>query len=477
MSNMVVRTNIFSLNAHRNMKNVGLEQRMASNRLSSGYRINSAADDAAGLAISETMRAQIRGLDQASSNAQDAQAMMLTTEGGLNEIGNAIHRVRELLVQAANDTNTNDQREMINQEIIQLGKEITSAQQRVEFNTSRVLAMGQPIDAEIARGISVLDVDNIRVSAASSMLDRNRFEAQEALNMLDNISPGTSLNDLGMREIGILNNALRIITFDANAIGNGLVPDVVPPNSTLAPTGTALINHAMGTHVTPFNVTPHLELDSSLPTPFSFPIDPSVVDLYASDARQALISRIDQIDNIFDGLANIRSAMSLNGQCLFNEIDNFRGEDTSGNFVAFFQAGPNSMQGITFDFEDLSRVVSAAAAVVNTVKSLVANPDSGSGVGRGIEVSPLLAELSTAVEEISAVRAGLGAVQNRLDHTMRSLDISSENLQDSESRVRNADMAREMMRFTMSNVLQQASISMLSQANQLPNNLLQILQS
>ena len=94
MSNMVVRTNVFALNAHRNMKNVGLEQGRASNRLASGYRINSAADDAAGLAISETMRAQIRGLDQASRNAQDGQAMLLTTEGGLEEIGNMLQRTR-----------------------------------------------------------------------------------------------------------------------------------------------------------------------------------------------------------------------------------------------------------------------------------------------------------------------------------------------------------------------------------------------
>ncbi|MCL2197573.1 MAG: flagellin, partial [Defluviitaleaceae bacterium] len=95
------------------MKNVGMDQSRASNRLSSGFRINSAADDAAGLAISENMRAQIRGLDQASRNAQDGQSMLLTTEGGLEEIGNMLQRTRELLVQAANDTNTQDQRNLI----------------------------------------------------------------------------------------------------------------------------------------------------------------------------------------------------------------------------------------------------------------------------------------------------------------------------------------------------------------------------
>ena len=120
------------------------------------------------------------------------------------------------------------------------------------------------------------------------------------------------------------------------------------------------------------------------------------------------------------------------------------------------------------------------SAVVNITSILVASPGTGGGVGRGIvgrgiEVSPLIAQIQSSLDDVNTVRANLGAVQNRIDYTMRSLDISSENLSDSESRVRNADMAREMMRFTMANVLQQASVSMLSQANQLPNNLLQLL--
>ena len=101
MANMVVRTNVFALNAHRNMKNVSAEQQRSSNRLASGFSINNAADDAAGLAISETMRAQIRGLDQVSRNAQDGQALIFTAEGGMQEIQNMMQRIRELTVQAA----------------------------------------------------------------------------------------------------------------------------------------------------------------------------------------------------------------------------------------------------------------------------------------------------------------------------------------------------------------------------------------
>ena len=283
MSNMVVRTNVFSLNAHRNMKNVGLEQGRASSRLASGYRINTAADDAAGLAISETMRAQIRGLDQASRNAQDAQALVQTTEGGLQEITNMLQRVRELTVQASNDTNVTVNLQQISYEVSQLATEINSMAGRVEFNTRVVLSMG----------------DTLR-----------------------------------------------------------------------------------------------------------------------------------------------------------------------------FQIGANQMQEASHDFSTIAEAIVAAEEAVAAVAGVLT---TDVGVSNLEAISPEIEVIQGHLDAISGQRAQLGALVNRLDYTMRSLDISSENLSDSESRVRNADMAREMMRFTMSNVLQQASVSMLSQANQVPNNLLQLL--
>ena len=277
---MVVRTNVFALNAHRNMKNVGLEQGRASSRLASGYRINSAADDAAGLAISETMRAQIRGLDQASRNAQDGQALIQTTEGGMQEITNMLQRARELLVQSSNDTNVSVNRTQINQELTQLATEISSMQTRVEFNTR-----------------SVLNTDD----------------------------------------------------------------------------------------------------------------------------------------------------------------------------TMWVQTGANSGQGMEVSLAGIKSVITNAATAVTDAAA------ANTGETTGQTVSNQINNIQTQLDAVNLERSRLGAMQNRLDYTARSLDISSENLSDSESRVRNADMAREMMRFTMANVLQQASVSMLAQANQLPNNLLQVL--
>jgi flagellin len=146
MSNTVVRTNVLAINSHRSLKTVGSQQSKSSARLSSGYKINSAADDASGLAISEKMRAQIRGLDQASTNAQDAVSLIQTAEGGMQEIDNMLQRIRELVVKASNDTNdvtsgeeaTGD-RQKIQDEINALVTEIDEMACRVEFNNKRLI--------------------------------------------------------------------------------------------------------------------------------------------------------------------------------------------------------------------------------------------------------------------------------------------------------------------------------------------------
>ncbi|MCL2576750.1 MAG: flagellin [Defluviitaleaceae bacterium] len=439
MSNMVVRTNIFSLNAHRNMKNVGLQQKTASNRLSSGYRINSAADDAAGLAISENMRAQIRGLDQASRNAQDGQAMLLTTEGGLEEIGNMMQRVRELMVQAPNDTNTQGQRNLIAQELNQLGREVVSMQNRVEFNTNRVLAMGPVMKTSVidATGRLAIDANNTRVMAAT-------------------------LNEMLNRTI-----AARDLVSEVN-MGDTTSPDAVTQALSRANIAFGTVQNDFGTLI----ANGSTNVATTAPTI-------ATAATWATNAATTLNNLNTRIANITTALANLNTTQGQNMRNTFNtEFSNARqfvNANSSGQNIAFYQVGANASQGISFDFETVSRAVSAAGYTMQMMGSAMEAPGAGSGIGNGTRISHYISYLDASINDISKVRANLGAVQNRMDFTMRSLDISSENLQDSESRVRNADVAREMMRFTMSNVLQQAAVSMLSQANQMPQNLLQLL--
>ncbi|MFV0441124.1 MAG: flagellin [Lachnospirales bacterium] len=276
MSNMVVNTNVLALNSHRSLKRTGEAQSKASARLSSGERINSAADDAAGLAISEKMRSQIRGLDMASKNAQDGVSLVQTAEGGLAEIDNMVQRIRELTVQSANDTNTSEDRSKIDLEIQALADEIGSMSDRVEFNEKK-----------------------------------------------------------------LLNASAKNVTF---------------------------------------------------------------------------------------------------------------------------QVGANADQTVTL------AKPSNFAAMASTLKTLTTTNKSAADISKNL--SAIDKELTKVVEQ----RAKFGAMQNRLEFTQKSLDITSENLSASESRIRDTDMAKEMMALTKANVLQQASTNMLAQANQAPQNVLQLLQ-
>ncbi|MCL1884762.1 MAG: hypothetical protein FWF81_13545 [Defluviitaleaceae bacterium] len=408
----------------------------SANRLSSGFRINSAADDAAGLAISENMRAQIRGLDQASRNAQDGQAMILTTEGGLEEIGNIMQRVRELLVQASNDTNTQAQRNMIEQEIAQLGEEIHSMQSRVEFNTNRVLDIGVHgnIVANISQAQQTFASARIAVASASAVFASARGAAQASF-----------------------------AAAEASAL-EAFASAMVTINSTF--------NAAMASAETSY------DRETALAIFEAARIDAEATrDLAIQSARSILNSAVGSALAV---LQSARDQFAIDTHAFTSSLRNgfvTVSDDLNGVGMAWFQVGANGMQGIQFDFATVSQAVLVAGHLVNGIGDALVMSGSvrESGVGFGEDISPLIDAVNDGINSINSVRANLGAVQNRMDFTMRSLDISSENLQDSESRVRNADMAREMMRFTMSQVLSQAATAMLSQANQIPNNLLQVL--
>ena len=339
MSNMVVNTNILSLNAHRNMKNVGLELSRASVRLTSGYRINSSADDAAGMAISETMRAQIRGLDQASRNSQDGSAMIRVAESGLQEVSNMIHRIRELAVQGANDTNVSVNRNQLALEVFQLTQEIRATEDRVQFNTMNILRI------------------------PNHSLPENDPAADESI------------------------------------IGNWFQ---LGPNS-------------------------HQGIVVNVDVP-------------------ALMGPYRNSDVTF--LAAIESVMNHVGLALQG------------------QHGNNYILGNSFNYSGDDSLNAGLLGVTN---------NDVTGKTQSEWISVMIGQSDFALNSVAKFRASLGAIESRLDSNMRSLDISSQSLSDAESRIRNADMAREMMRFTMANVLQQSSISVLAQANHLPNNLLALL--
>ena len=447
-ANMVVRTNVFALNAHRNMKNVGAEQQRASNRLASGFRINSAADDAAGLAISETMRAQIRGLDQASRNAQDGQALINTAEGGMQEIQNMLQRVRELTVQAANDTNVQLNRDQISLEIAQLFEEIDEMANRTQFNGMNLLT-GDFEAGEGTAGTPTLLADG-----------DGWWRAGVGNPPAVYIGADTAANDATPLAVTTWQEALGAVL--DNDIAGGT--DQQKVDLLLTWGFIRRVEGATGTEQ--FQLWQNGGWNVNLAGADATEILANLEDEGSDVTHQAIMDRA-QSEGGFREVADGDVLVAVGAQ------------PGTGNLV--FQIGANSEQIMRAEIADMRLAAliernDLTQVWVDNLEDLGGKFGSNDGDGfTGDEITGFIDDVQKLLDDVSWQRAKLGAYSNRLDFTSRSLDITSENLSDAESRVRNTDMAREMMRFTMSNVLQQAAVSMLAQANQLPNNLLQLL--
>ncbi len=411
MSNMAINTNILALNSHRALKGVGNQQTKASTRLSSGYRINSAADDAAGLAISEKMRSQIRGLDMASKNTQDAVSLIQTAEGGMQEIDNMLQRIRELTVQASNDTNDQDNtdttstaqgdRTKIQDEINQLIEEIDSMAERVEFNKKKV------ISGDYAKGTPT---QKATLKSAKATLET---QSSALVTAFGNSSVQTALGSL-------------ITAAEADGTDSD---DVLAAANSLKDATTA----------------------SEIASAYTA-LEDAITAYSGSETYTAPTLSLTAYEAAVTAVNNAQAAIDAS--------------DVEG---LYFQVGANSNQKM-----ELS---------INSLKSDALGIGDGNGTSNinvvqatGKDITAILDTLDTALTYVTTERSKLGAAQNRLEYTQKSLDISSENLTASESRIRDTDMAKEMMNFTQANVLQQAATSMLAQANQSKQGILQLLQ-
>ncbi len=344
---MVINNNLSAMNANRNLGINQSAQSSSMEKLSSGLRINRAGDDAAGLAISEKMRNQIAGLEQASRNAQDGISLIQTAEGALGETHEMLQRMRELSIQSLNDTYTVEDREKIDLEIQQLLEEIDGIAEKTEFNDQSLLS-GMSLD-EIQAMITAGPKTDTGVAIGTTSL-------QAALTTISN---DTSGKYDGMSTWEAINDA----TTNWTAISAEI---------------TALAN--------------------------------SGYDVYSKTFE--------------------------------------------------FHVGVNENQKISVDI----MAMSTDSLGLTGIDSLSKEAASAS-----------LEAIDAAIETVSTQRALLGAVQNRLEHTIKNVDNTAENLQSAESNIRDTDMASEMMEYTKYNILSQASQSMLAQANQTPQQVLQLL--
>ncbi|WYP25987.1 flagellar hook-associated protein FlgL [Alkalihalobacillus sp. FSL W8-0930] len=386
---MIINHNLSAMNAHRQLGANQTAGAKSQEKLSSGLRINRAGDDAAGLAISEKMRAQVRGLDQASRNAQDGISLIQTAEGALTETHNILQRMRELATQSSNDTNTEVDRNEIQKELSQLTDEIDRIANSTEFNNQKLL-----------NG----EKEGLKPASAGSASIQNNSQADIKLTL----DTGADYSYTGTITI------TRINTEDGEPQFNLSKPDGTP-----------------------------------------------AVALNALDETAATIAGIAGATTVgIEGLTDMAVGESVT-------ISFKKAEDAQTDLgkSLSFQIGANSGQNIKVGINDMR-----ADAL-----SLRSTDGDSLDVTDGDKATSAITTINNAIETVSSERSKLGAVQNRLEHTISNLNNTSENLQAAESRVRDVDMAKEIMSFTKNNILSQASQAMLAQANQAPQSVLQLL--
>jgi len=422
---MRINNNLMAMNTHRQLGLSNAAGAKSMSKLSSGYRINGAADDAAGLAISEKMRGQIRGLNQASRNAQDGISLVQTAEGALNETHAILQRMRELAVQSSNDTNVNVDREALQNEVDELSKEISRISANTEFNTQKLL--DGTFDGTFQIGANEgqnlkLNIGDMRASALGVAGDAKvelTATLADGVNTTTDIAGGTAD---GTYIIDGTNLKDATGTIVATTGDGGL-------------TWTGNGNGAIGDDV----ITFEQEVDSG---------------------------SISILNNTVKGTAVI-SGHELQAGNYTVDITNNQLLDSAGNVVA------TTTNDTTFTSakDGTTTVLTLDAAATSNYSITIGGPD----ISTQTNADAAITTINNALETVSDERAKLGAVQNRLEHTIKNLDTTSENLQASESRIRDVDMAKEMMEFTKNNILQQAAQAMLAQANQAPQGVLQLL--
>ena len=410
---MVVQHNLSAMNANRMLNVTTSAQSKSTEKLSSGYKINRAADDAAGLSISEKMRKQIKGLTQASSNAQDGVSAVQTAEGALTEVHSMLQRMNELAVQSSNGTNSQTDRKAIQDEIDQLSSEIDRVSETTKFNETYLL-----------KG------DATKTTKATFMKSGYAIGGTALYKKGEN----TALTSATLKEA--LAKGEKIYT--ENKDGN-------QDDSHLA---------VKGEH-------------------YAY-----VTKLYDADGKEVSAENVaagKKADGKTDAVKYFTSSAADTGVTNKTTLEVAKGT-TAGQSVSFTESTPVN-GSISFSLH-----VGADSAEDNKI---VVNIDSMSAAGIGVkglkvdtedDATAAIDRIAEAVQKVSSQRSTLGAVQNRLEHTIANLDNVVENTTSAESRIRDTDMAQEMVNYSKNNILAQAGQSMLAQANQSNQGVLSLLQ-
>ncbi len=490
----VINTNVASLNAQRNLTSSSSSLSTSLQRLSSGLRINSAKDDAAGLAISERFTAQIRGMDQARRNANDGVSLSQTAEGALSKMGDILQRVRELAVQSANATNSASDRLAINAEVGQLTSELDRFSQTTEFNGLKLLDGSQAssvfqVGANANQTITATTA-NFRTTAYGSNQVGSTTASSSGVYLAGASGPvsGAAVTTSGnvLIQGGAASGQISVANTDsAKDIADKINQQTQTGVRASARTETTLAfgatgsytlntfgNNASGQTVT-FNVTNTSTAGglADAVTQFNNQSSKTGVTAALNSTGTGVVLTSDAGDNITLAVASGGNAGAVSG---------------GGAVLATGASGAMTVAGQVLLDSDKSYTVSTSGAALGASVF-------GAAVAAGSQVTSTLKSVSTldvsnvsnatqalrivdsALAVVNGQRANFGALQSRFESAIGNLQISSENLSAARSRIRDADFASETANLSRNQILQQAGTAMLAQANQLPQQVLQLL--
>jgi len=466
---MRINHNLQALNSYNRLSSNQAQGSKSVAKLSSGLRINGAADDAAGLTISEKMRSQIRGLEQASRNAQDGISLIQTAEGALGETHEILQKMRELAVQSANDTNVDVDRVGLQSEADQLAEEITRISASTEFNTKKVLDgsfngslhIGANKDQSVTFAIGDMSADALKVGTFKSTEDmsvtKNQpVETATGVNAADfAIADATAYNvsKLGS-EVTAAGQDINYVITDGSSNIMGISDD--------GKTWTFMDSGVTKTDASTLVATDMDANGAQQGVTFDQKIGAGTI-AFADNA-----ANLDVTANTITLNFNSNTGLENGTYTVGNTASELR--NAGGDLVA------TSADGQTWTDTNGNDLFTSGVALADAESFTVASAAyGGSDISSSTAANDAIEIINNAINSVSAERAKMGATQNRLEHTINNLGTSAENMTAAESRVRDVDMAKEMMEFTKNNILTQAAQSMLAQANQAPQGVLQLL--
>jgi flagellin len=475
---LYINTNVASLNAQRNLTNSTSSLSRSFQRLSSGLRINGAKDDAAGLAISNRLTAQIRGLNQAVRNTNDGISLAQTAEGALGETQNILQRVRELSVQSANDTNSASDRESLQAEVEQLTAEINRIGETTTFNNNKILD-GSFLGASFHVGANSRETITVNVADG-----RATSLGRQARNDGTVVSAGVSIasGSLAVNGVSIRGTVAADDTVSTTLNDGSAVAKAAAINDSTRFTGVrAIVNKSEDSNNADItngvlNSVDFIKVNGETITG---------ITVQNGDADDTLVNAINAVTDKTGVIASLNDASQL----VLTAQDGRNIEVTASTVAAASITGLNS--------EVTGGSITLQAERQVTINNGTANINAGTGFGTGqgefiygvnnantvstIDITSreganLAIDIAdVAIGQVSSIRADLGAVQNRLESTINNLNATAENLSAARSRILDADFASETAQFTRNQIIQQAGVSVLAQANQQPQVALSLL--